>query len=58
MTDATRELLADCIRELKVARGDANIPDHLHPSSELIRRIRAAIGQSVENTQPTAEASY
>ena len=47
MTDATRELLADCIRELKVARGDANIPDHLHPSSELIRRIRSAMSQNV-----------
>jgi hypothetical protein len=36
--------LQDCIRELKIARGDVRQPDHLHPASALIARVRALVG--------------
>lgn len=36
-------LLLECIKELKVARGNPAIADHLHPSSALINRVKSAL---------------
>ena len=36
-------LLLECIKELKVARGDVSMADHLHPSSQLISKVRSAL---------------
>lgn len=36
-------LLLECIKELKVARGNASMADHLHPSSALIYKVKSAL---------------
>jgi hypothetical protein len=36
--------LADCVRELKLARGSSHLSDDLHPASELLKRCRRLIG--------------
>jgi hypothetical protein len=52
-----RTLLLEAVRELKLARGSLNRPDHLHPASELILRCRQLLERSaVAAAEPSSIA--